>query len=93
MRPPDMPLRPGHNPVPDCTSYGFAGVCLHQAAPRRLFGAARCIEVQAEPDPRRIRGCALRTPCQKPDPPQQRPSPPAGRIRRECAAPPRPKAP
>jgi len=27
----------------NCTSFRHGGICLHQAAPRRLFGPARCI--------------------------------------------------
>lgn len=27
----------------NCTCYRGGGICTHQAAPRRLFGPARCI--------------------------------------------------
>lgn len=54
-----------------CTSFRQGGDCLHQAAPRRWFGPARCIvwldEMGANTDPRQVRTkCALCTPHQKP---------------------------
>ena len=55
----------------NCTSYRHEGDCLHQAAPRRLFGPARCIvwlfESGAKADPRQAPvKCALCTPHRKP---------------------------
>lgn len=44
----------------NCTSFGRDGTCLHQAAPRRLFGPALCIVVaESHPtrDPRIPHGC------------------------------------
>jgi hypothetical protein len=51
----------------NCTSFRQGGDCLHQAAPRRWFGLARCIvwldEMGANTDPRQVRvKCALCTP-------------------------------
>jgi hypothetical protein len=45
----------------NCISYKN-GRCLHQAAPRRLFGPALCILDHDNPDPRIPAGCALQTP-------------------------------
>lgn len=55
----------------NCTSFQNPGNCLHQAAPRRWFGPARCIvwldEVGVDTDPRHVRRrCALCTPHVKP---------------------------
>ena len=36
------------------------GECLHQAAPRRLFGPAWCILDTPNSDPRVVNECALR---------------------------------
>lgn len=51
----------------NCTSFRH-GDCLHQAAPRRWFGPARCIVWLAEmgTDPRLRVKCALCTPHPKP---------------------------
>ena len=50
----------------NCTSFRHGGDCLHQAAPRRWFGPARCIvwldEMGTTSDPRQVRvKCALCT--------------------------------
>lgn len=59
----------------NCTSYrqigAGVGKCLHQAAPRRVFGPALCIvemDDLSRRDPRIPRGCALCTPHQRPSP-------------------------
>ena len=65
----------------NCTSFRPGGDCLHQAAPRRWFGPARCIvwlgEMRANTDPRQVRvKCALCAPHLQPvilPPPTQRP--------------------
>jgi len=54
----------------NCTSYKFEGKCLHQAAPRKLFGPAICIvwewHVGIHKDPRMTSPkCALCTPVPK----------------------------
>lgn len=68
----------------NCTSRRpHDGACLHQAAPRRLLGAAICILNAPAADPRIPAGCALCTPYQKPP---GRPEPPPSQIRRENAA-------
>lgn len=60
----------------NCTSFRHGGDCLHQAAPRRWFGLARCIVwldlvgPKPNPDPRHTPvKCALCTPCKPPKPP------------------------
>lgn len=55
----------------NCTSFGNAGKCLHQAAPRRIAGPALCLIWLREQglgvkDPRVMPGCALCTPNPKP---------------------------
>lgn len=54
----------------DCHSYAHHGRCLHQAAPRRLFGCARCIlwlgEQGLNPDPRPELRCKLQVKFQPP---------------------------
>jgi hypothetical protein len=64
----------------NCTSFRN-GKCLHQAAPRAFFGAARCIMVEGHRDVRVIPGCALCTPHERPDypyrPTQPKPSGPS----------------
>lgn len=54
------------------------GDCLHQAAPRRLFGPARCVEVDERVIDPRIGPavCKLRVAHQKPTLGQQLPKPP-----------------
>ena len=59
----------------NCTSFRYGGDCLHQAAPRRLFGPARCIvwldQMSLARDVRQLPvKCALCVP---------HPKPPAGR--------------
>ena len=61
----------------NCISYAHTGKCLHQAAPRRMLGAARCIlwtqSVARSTDPREPTGCRLCESLRKPAPPPQRP--------------------
>ena len=68
----------------NCTSFRQGGDCLHQAAPRRWFGVARCIVwlqlATHAADPREPQGCRLCTPHVPPD---LRPTPPASRVKRE----------
>jgi len=76
----------------NCTSYRQIGTCTHQAAPRRLFGAATCIvwdyDNRLTRDPRlTVPKCALCTPHPRPAMPPPNPSakpaapePPAKRI-------------
>jgi len=55
----------------NCKSFK-EGKCIHQAAPRYLFGAADCILVKPIVfDVRVPRGCALQTPWPKPTPPKE----------------------
>lgn len=61
-----------------CTSYRYDGICTHQAAPRRLFGPARCIVMQeylmSAEDPRRGSiDCRLCTPHPTPEWPPAKP--------------------
>jgi hypothetical protein len=60
----------------NCTSYLHEGGCTHQAAPRRLWGMARCIvwldaTGSRKADPREMGPvrCRLCTPYPKPPPP------------------------
>lgn len=48
-------LTPNHN----CQMFRNYDECVHQAAPRRLFGVAKCVLSYPSSDPRAIRGCAL----------------------------------
>lgn len=59
----------------NCTSF-YKGKCLHQAAPRSLFGAAMCIIEIKSSDPRVVFGCALKTPYLRPTSP-----PPGPKLR------------
>jgi len=52
----------------NCTQFKN-GNCMHQAAPRRIFGAANCILMTANNDPRIIKGCALIDETNMPPPP------------------------
>jgi hypothetical protein len=67
----------------NCESFRSGGDCLHQAAPRRLFGAARCIVWQnyghKPKDPRlgEIK-CVLCVKTNRPPPPGQPYIPQAG---------------
>lgn len=54
-----------YQPRINCTSFKD-GKCLHQAAPRALWGSASCIMERRSDDPRVILGCALITPHQEP---------------------------
>lgn len=57
-----------------CKCYGKGGQCLHQAAPRRLFGAWCILEPGQKPtDPRIIHGCALQVLPEKPAMPPRKP--------------------
>lgn len=56
-------------PRQNCVSYK-EGDCLHQAAPRKLFGTADCILNWPSADRRVIPGCALQTPIPRPLPPK-----------------------
>lgn len=58
---------------PDCTQYR-SGKCLHQAAPRRLFGPAQCILNELQPDPRIKPGCQLQNPYPRPTTPPPAPA-------------------
>lgn len=60
---------PNHN----CKSYK-AGKCLHQAAPRRLFGTAECILNWPNSDARVMAGCTLQTPHPRPMNPPKAPN-------------------
>ena len=61
----------------DCICFKGDGYCLHQAAPRRLFGAARCILENPTDDPRVLKGCALQVRRARPKGP-----PPAPGLRK-----------
>lgn len=55
----------------NCTSFSHTGDCWHQAAPRRLFGPAKCIvwrwHTKPHSDPREMSPtCALCTPRENP---------------------------
>ena len=52
----------------NCTQFN-RGVCLHQAAPRRLFGRTKCLLVIQNEDPRAVNACALRVENIRPAPP------------------------
>jgi len=52
-------------PNQNCISFRD-GKCLHQAAPRRLFGTTECILNRPNPDLRVTEGCVLQTPCPRP---------------------------
>lgn len=62
--------------IVNCTSFCIRDTCLHQAAPRRLFGAAKCILVDDYADPRVKMVCKLQTPVPRPNPPQKPEGPP-----------------
>lgn len=49
----------------DCKFF-TKGRCVHQAAPRRLLGAAICILDVPSSDPRVIRGCMLKMQYERP---------------------------
>ncbi len=53
-----------------CTQFNAEGKCLHQAAPRRFFGAAECILFEKSKDPRVIVQCALQVKPAMPNPPR-----------------------
>ncbi len=55
--------------TPNCMQYREHGKCMHQAAPRRLFGAAECVLCITVADPRLIRGCALQVEHKRPPAP------------------------
>lgn len=43
----------------DCTQFRDDGKCMHQDAPRQVFGLADCILARPSSDLRVVAGCAL----------------------------------
>lgn len=61
--------------VVDCVCILSGRFCTHQAAPRRLFGPALCIEVFPSADPRVSGDCQLKVSHYRPPAP-----PPPGEV-------------
>ncbi len=62
----------------NCISFRYNGKCIHQAAPRRMFGPALCIvwlwDAEKHTDPRETQPrCALCTPLDRPKHPPKKP--------------------
>jgi hypothetical protein len=55
----------------NCTQFRSPNKCVHQGAPRRLLGCAKCV-LAAWPssDPRVVVKCALQTPHVRVNPPK-----------------------
>ena len=49
----------------NCTQFKN-GTCLHQAAPRMIFGRTSCLLIDYNKDPRVIQDCALRVENNRP---------------------------
>jgi hypothetical protein len=57
----------------NCQSFKYPDKCLHQAAPRFIFGCADCVLTRSNFDPRVNVKCNLQTPTPKPKAPPKAP--------------------
>ena len=57
------------NPNQNCQMFNGYDECLHQAAPRRIFGIAKCVLCYPSSDPRVIYGCNLQVKNTRPPAP------------------------